>query len=469
MERSQTRSTLCRASQSNMILYKSVAVAICLASVIVVFSLHSSSQPALDEMLNAQFLNASLDNGRAVLSTKPTLTLKNFDNISYSTPITRQLNNTTVSVQSSKAAETTEGLNLIAKLISDTSGNSDTVSVAKAELLTSTKIIKDSLTSPPSSSTSHSAKVSHLTPSTVTSTSTSTSLPVLKLLNNFAEKFLSSTTAAAENITCGTFADSPPTEREFYGFRHSARVFAGQMPQQGRIVGGGNAEMAKHPWQVFLLGGGLQCGGSVLNRNWILFAAHCVEETNKHAHNWQVFAGISNQDNFFHYSQKFAGKTLIVHSKFSITTFVNDVALLELNRALEFNSFVRPICLPPQRLMPVTGSSCTISGWGLKKETDRRTPRALQSAKVKVLSRFICNLPSWLNRLVSSEMFCAGYEGGKIDGCVGDSGGPLTCLHNGRQYLFGIASWGIGCGVARKPGVYTKASSYVDWMNMYIN
>lgn len=51
----------------------------------------------------------------------------------------------------------------------------------------------------------------------------------------------------------------------------------------------------------------------------------------------------------------------------------------------------------------------------------------------------------------------------------GDSGGPLACVRGDVSFLYGIVSWGEGCGRSGKPGVYTRVSNYVDWINSVIN
>ena len=54
------------------------------------------------------------------------------------------------------------------------------------------------------------------------------------------------------------------------------------------------------------------------------------------------------------------------------------------------------------------------------------------------------------------EMFCAGHKRGKMDACLGDSGGPLIIHYNGRWTLIGVTSAGFGCAVDKQPGIYHK-------------
>ena len=71
--------------------------------------------------------------------------------------------------------------------------------------------------------------------------------------------------------------------------------------------------------------------------------------------------------------------------------------------------------------------------------------------------------------IYNETMFCAGEETGGIDSCQGDSGGPLVVPNLSKtghttNHLAGIVSWGIGCARAGLPGVYTKVSNYIDWI-----
>lgn len=64
-------------------------------------------------------------------------------------------------------------------------------------------------------------------------------------------------------------------------------------------------------------------------------------------------------------------------------------------------------------------------------------------------------------------MICGGLTG--KDSCQGDSGGPLIANIDKKFTLVGVTSWGIGCGLENYPGIYTKMTNYLQWINDKIN
>lgn len=52
----------------------------------------------------------------------------------------------------------------------------------------------------------------------------------------------------------------------------------------------------------------------------------------------------------------------------------------------------------------------------------------------------------------------------KRGSCRGDSGGPLMTSVNGNWFLIGVVSLGPPCGKSTLPGVYTRVSSYMSWI-----
>lgn len=87
------------------------------------------------------------------------------------------------------------------------------------------------------------------------------------------------------------------------------------------------------------------------------------------------------------------------------------------------------------------------------------------SVDVPIISKNICSTETnFTYGIIRDGMMCAGYMEGGRDACNGDSGGPLVC----NNVLAGIISWGEGCALPRRPGVYTDVAYYVPWIEAQI-
>ncbi|NWH97416.1 HGFA factor, partial [Tichodroma muraria] len=129
------------------------------------------------------------------------------------------------------------------------------------------------------------------------------------------------------------------------------------------------------------------------------------------------------------------------------------------------SQFVQPICLPESNTVFPDQLKCQISGWGHKHENVSGYSDVLQETLVPLIPEEKCRSPEIYGTELTENMFCAGYFDSKSDACQGDSGGPLACEKNDISYLYGIISWGDGCGRVNKPGVYTRVTNYVKWIN----
>ncbi|XP_078492347.1 trypsin-like [Ciona intestinalis] len=243
----------------------------------------------------------------------------------------------------------------------------------------------------------------------------------------------------------------------------------GVFGRDSRIVGGVDAKLGQWPWQGtirFISTGANFCGCSVISNRWLISAAHCTEGI-RSASSIAVRLGVTNL---------LAGEATDVtyrvtsfhdHPDYVSTTFLNDITLLQTSVPIIFNANIRAVPLPSPGMIAIVGSPCWITGWGTTAESSSVNPDILQQAVVPIVSDSQC--VAWYSQenimVFTNEQFCAGYEAGNIDSCQGDSGGPLTCNDTGTFVLQGITSFGVGCALSRRPGVYTRVSNYLTWIN----
>ncbi|XP_065597738.1 transmembrane protease serine 2 [Cyrtonyx montezumae] len=230
-----------------------------------------------------------------------------------------------------------------------------------------------------------------------------------------------------------------------------------------RIVGGSMAMLGQWPWQVSLHVQGTHiCGGSIITRDWLVTAAHCVEGQFSDPSVWSVYAGILSQNQMLS-GLGYRVQQIISHPDYDTDSKDNDVALMKLETPMHFTDTVRPVCLPNPGMMFEPNQQCWISGWGAEYQGGK-TASDLNYVMVPLIESSTCNSVSVYDGMVLPTMVCAGYLEGGIDSCQGDSGGPLVTNKNSVWWLVGDTSWGTGCATANRPGVYGNMTVFTDWI-----
>uniref|UniRef100_A0A8C3IXW3 Ovochymase-1 n=1 Tax=Chrysemys picta bellii TaxID=8478 RepID=A0A8C3IXW3_CHRPI len=240
----------------------------------------------------------------------------------------------------------------------------------------------------------------------------------------------------------------------------------------GRVVGGEEACPHCWPWQAGLqFLGDHQCGGVIISPTWVLTAAHCIQSTNRPLH-WTVIVGDHDRILKESTEQVRRVKTIVVHPDFDTVSYDSDIALIQLDVPLEYNTVVRPICLPNSTQPLPSSVLCTMTGWGSTQEADGSLASRLQQTQVPILESEVCEKNYYFNHPggITARMLCAGFaSSGGQDSCQGDSGGPLVCYNEKEPFiLYGIISWGVGCARPKKPGVYTRVRVFLDWIKSTI-
>ena len=239
-------------------------------------------------------------------------------------------------------------------------------------------------------------------------------------------------------------------------------VIVARLEANPGIVGGGPADPDAWPSMVSIGDSSNPnrhlCGGSLIDPEWVLTAAHCVIGDSP----GDLVAVIDRYDLSTTDGEIIPVSEIISHKDFSLITLDNDIALLKL--AMPSNSQTTPYICTNQTILADAGKISTVTGWGAL-SSGGPSPDLLHQVEVPIVSTAVCNDPTSYNGDITENMMCAGFAAGGKDACQGDSGGPLYVPDDeGGWVEAGIVSWGIGCAAPNFYGVYTRVSQYQTWI-----
>nr|ADT91768.1 serine proteinase-like protein G [Penaeus indicus] len=220
------------------------------------------------------------------------------------------------------------------------------------------------------------------------------------------------------------------------------------------------------------------CGGSLTRRH-VLTGAHCMCSDKGGTSTLYVRLGdydLSRDDEANHVD--FA---ILNHANpgYNRINHRDDISILTLERDVEFNDYMRPVCLPfNYQSEDFLNKRLAVVGYG-RTDTDSDGSKlpvyAVATAVLSTVDLATCQTKyNQLNSKVTlaDSQMCAVMDGGENgDSCGGDGGGPLNYfdISTRRAYVVGTVSLGVGCGNTQFPGVYTRVGAYIRWLKNKID
>ena len=217
------------------------------------------------------------------------------------------------------------------------------------------------------------------------------------------------------------------------------------------IVGGTDAKEFEFPSQVsiqWLVGSDTYgCGGSIIDANWVLTAAHCCDGA---IADYSIYYKLQiNQSLFDETANVKNAAQIILHPDWNVVGILNDFCLIQVDTPFDLSNpnEAQPACLPTdcstQKCIP--GEDTLIVGLGRIYEGGPLSETLLKTYQV-IMEDSVCASQYGGWNSAAGRYFCTWIENqGMAATCRGDSGGPLFCYKNGYLMIQGITSFGGLC------------------------
>lgn len=195
------------------------------------------------------------------------------------------------------------------------------------------------------------------------------------------------------------------------------------------------------------------CGSIIISARVVLTAAHCVDKSS--VREVVVVVGITNLQDAAERNNQYNILRTIPHEHFNKDNLQNDIAILLLQRKIEFSSKVKPIELDKLPGVARKGVTAISAGWG-ETFNYHEDKNHLRSVNLKIIDEQECQGLFKLRNII-----CAGEEGGMKGVAFGDSGGPLVV----DNQLVGITSFMVHNNY-HHVGLngYTRVANFHSWI-----
>ncbi|RNA31492.1 transmembrane protease serine 6, partial [Brachionus plicatilis] len=213
-----------------------------------------------------------------------------------------------------------------------------------------------------------------------------------------------------------------------------------------RIVGGSESATNSWPWTVSLNYNFKHiCGGTLINEQWVLTAAHCFPNLATSA--YRIILGTNNISNWGFNGTRSAVSKIILHESYTASRSF-DIALIKLKNPIIFTNKIFPACIP-STYDNFERKRCFFAGWG-RTYSDGPVQEILRELSQLVLSESECSVHV---KKEIEQKYCTGYPKSPEDTCQvekdnsyeGDSGAGMLCeKEDGKWYVAGIVSYGLG-------------------------
>lgn len=211
------------------------------------------------------------------------------------------------------------------------------------------------------------------------------------------------------------------------------------------------------------------CGGTIINLNHVLTSVQCVHNETFQLLNPSEFRIVAGDLNIMVPTfRRFttSASHIYTHPSYTVNPRTNDIAVIRTSTPFPPLHNTIDFAVRNAHVLP-NNNPCRFIGWSSSTEAGALNP-VQQFIVANIFDRTECNGPNVHRGLVLDNMICAGTLTASPTVCTGNLGGGLFCQVGTVWQLTGVLSFGVGCGTASTPGVYTQVRFFQTWINQQL-